>query len=418
MNKRQIKSFWQELPKPFFALAPMANVTDFAFREMIAKYGKPNVMWTEFVSADGLMSSGRDRLLIDLKFSKKQKPIVAQLFGSNPEKMREAVRLVCELGFDGVDINMGCPDRSVEKGGGGASMMKDPKRAIEIIYAARSGWVSSSDTSCSEPNRWGAPSSARRSGLVSPPDTFTPRANRTPLVRLAPRSVGGADQTQSVTNNVPISVKTRLGYNKIDMDWIRLLLEQRLPALTVHLRTRKEMSEVGAHWDMMPEIVKLRDKMSPETLIIGNGDVVSVEDGIVKAKQYGCDGIMIGRGIFGKPWLFEDLQDLGRPRRRRRQVSNEAKPNVRHFVAPRRGRPSYINSSKSPKERLKIMLEHAKLFEKTFKGMKNFDTMKKHFKAYVSGWDGAKELRIKLMGANDYDETKKIVINYLLSNSE
>lgn len=322
------ESFWTSLPKPFFALAPMANVTDFAFRSMIAKYGKPDVMWNEFVSADGLNSPGRDKLLVDLKFSNKERPIVAQLFTGHPEVMRKAAKLCSELGFDGLDINMGCPDRAVERQGGGAANIKDSKNALAVLSAAREGF----------------------SG--------------------------------------PVSIKTRIGYNKIDMAWLKLLLEQKLPALTVHLRTRKEMSDVPAHWELMPEIVGLRDEIQkdiPEnerTLIIGNGDVESVEDGAQKARKYGCDGVMIGRGIFGTPWLFEKA----------------------------------ASHNKSPEERLRIMVEHAKLFEKTFCGKKrtkNFAVMKKHFKAYVSGWDGAKELRVKLMETENSRQVADIVNKYL-----
>lgn len=293
----------------------MANVTDAVFRKIIAKYGKPDVIWTEFVSADGLVSDGKKRLIIDLKFSPKERPIVAQLFSGHPKAMKEAAELVAKLKFDGLDINMGCPDRSVEKQGGGAAMIRNPKNAIEVIKAAREG---------------------------------------------AP--------------GIPVTVKTRLGYSKVDMDWIRTLLMQGLPALTVHLRTRKEMSEVAAHWELMPEIVKLRNEISPGTLIIGNGDVKTLAEAREKCRQYGCDGIMIGRGIFGTPWFFADLA-----------------------------------KEKTPEERVSILVEHAQLFEKTFKGMKSFDVMKKHFKAYVSGWDNAKELRVKLMEAKNSRDVKRII---------
>jgi nifR3 family TIM-barrel protein len=346
--------------KPFFALAPMANVTDAAFRKMLAKYGKPDVTWTEFVSADGLVSAGRERLLVDLKFSKAERPIVAQLFGSRPETMRQAAKLVAELGFDGLDLNMGCPDRAVEKQGGGAAMMKDPQRALAILQAAREGWLEG----CKKKNNKSI-------------DSTLSKLAKTP-------------------SGLPISIKTRVGYNKIDLEWIELLLSPNLPALTVHLRTRKEMSEVPAHWELMPKIVNLRDHVQKDippnerTLIIGNGDVVSLADAREKAEKYGCDGVMIGRGVFGKPWFF-----------------NEKKSAI--FT--------------KPETRLKIMLEHATLFEKMFGNgslkkigggrLKNFAVMKKHFKAYVSGWDGAKELRVKLMEAETLREVKKIVSEFL-----
>ncbi len=337
-------NFWKKLYKnrPFFVLAPMANVTDAAFRKMIAKYGKPDVMWTEFVSAEGLMSSGRDRLMSDLKFGENERPVVAQLFAGKPEAMRGAAKLVAKLGFDGLDINMGCPDRAVEKQGGGASMIKDSQAAIAVLESAREGV----------------------------------------------REACGRKLM------IPVSVKTRLGYNKIDLGWIELLLKNRsvngqpLPALTVHLRTRKEMSDVPAHWEIMPEILKIRDLVQSDiltkdrTLIIGNGDVASMEDAREKARLTGCDGVMIGRGIFGKPWFFDGKV-------------------VR------------------PKTRLKVMLEHAILFEKMFgeKGksgrIKNFAVMKKHFKAYVNGFDGAKDLRVKLMEASDIEEVERLVKEYL-----
>lgn len=324
-------NFWLKLPKPFFVMAPMANVTDSVFRKLFAKYGKPDVIWTEFVSADGLISPGRNNLLYDLVFSQKERPIVAQIFTGHPEAMKKSAVLIKKLGFDGLDINMGCPDRAVEKQGGGASMIKNPELAIEILNSAREG----------------------------------------------------------VGFLIPVSIKTRIGYNTVDMNWIRTLLEQKLPALTVHLRTRKEMSDVPAHWELMPEIVKMRNEISPDTLIIGNGDVESLSDALAKTKKYGCDGVMIGRGIFGKPWMFEKVAEM-------RNLKS--------------GKMSTLDANeKTPEQRLKILLEHARLFEKTFKGIKNFAVMKKHFKAYVSGWDGAKELRAKLMETSNYKEVKKVV---------
>ncbi|HTK33103.1 MAG TPA: tRNA-dihydrouridine synthase [Candidatus Paceibacterota bacterium] len=327
-----MQNFWQKMKKPLFVLAPMANVTDSAFRAMFAKYGKPDVTWTEFVSADGLCSpKGKQMLMRDLAFTPKERPIVAQLFTGHPEAMKKAAKMVAKLGFDGIDINMGCPDRSVEKQGGGAAMIKDPKSALAVLEAARQG-------------------------------------------------------------GIPVTIKTRIGYNAVDWKWLRLLLEQNLPVLTVHLRTRKEMSDVPAHWELMSEIVKLRDEVQKEvapenrTLIIGNGDVHSLVDGDKKIREFGCDGVMIGRGIFGKPWFFN------------RMVKD-----------------------KTPEERLKIMLEHAKLFAKTFNGKKkgshkNFAVMKKHFKAYVSGWDGAKELRVQLMEVENVKQVEKIVKEYLAAN--
>jgi nifR3 family TIM-barrel protein len=329
-----VRGFWQNLidekiskGETLTVLAPMADVTDIAFRTMIAKYSKPHgpdVMWTEFVSANGLCSPGREVLKRDLEYGDIERPIVAQLFTAEPDKMREAAKLCRELGFDGIDINMGCPDKSIEKQRAGAAMMKDWRTAQKVIRAAQEG-----------------------------------------------------------AEDIPVSVKTRIGFNKVEfMEWLPKILECNVPVLTVHLRTRKEMSKVPAHWELMEDVVKLVRDMTGElkdggTIVIGNGDVVSVHDGKEKAKASGCDGVMIGRGVFGTPWLFAG------------------------------------NSEKSVEERLKILVEHTKLFEEKLGDIKSFAIMKKHYKAYVHGFDGAKELRMELMEAENADGVEKIIELFL-----
>ncbi|MDP9249586.1 MAG: tRNA-dihydrouridine synthase [bacterium] len=317
-----MKNFWHNLKKPIFCLAPMADVTDCAFRQIIQKYGQPDIFWTEFVSADGLAHPvAREKLLIDFRFSPNEHPIVAQIFGGNPENIKLASELCKKLGFDGIDINMGCPDKSIEKQGAGACMIKNPKLAREIIRAAKEG--------------------------------------------------GGG---------LPVSVKTRIGYNKNEIDtWIRELLSEDLAALTVHLRTRKEMSNVPAHWELMQDVVRVRDEMKKDTLILGNGDALDLADAELKVKETGCDGVMLGRAIFGNPWLFAGYT-----------------PTV--------------------EEKMKVMIEHTKLFEKLLGEHKNFAIMKKHYKAYVNGFDGAKELRVKLMEAENAAEVEKIVNEFLSQN--
>jgi len=313
-------NFWKKLKKPFFVLAPMANVTDAAFRQIIAKYGKPDVIYTEFVSADGLCSAGKKALLIDLKYSKKEKPIVAQIFGADPKKIFKAAQIIEKLGFDGLDINMGCPDKNVVKQGAGAALIKNPELAKKIILAAKAG---------------------------------------------APK--------------LPISIKTRIGYTKDTLkDWLPNLLETKPAAIIIHCRTRKEMSKVKAHWEAVKEAVKIAKGSG--ILIIGNGDVVDIKDGKEKAKQSGCDGIMIGRGVFGNPWVFS------------RKTNH-------HNI--------------TPKKKLGVMIEHTKLFEKLLGKHKPFHIMRKHYKAYASGFDGAKELRVKLMTAENLKEVKKICHQFL-----
>jgi len=319
------KNFWEKLQtlrqtqsEPFFVLAPMADVTDEAFRRIVAKYGKPDVLWTEFVACDGLQSVGRKHLLHNLLYSENERPIVAQVFGAKPENFAKTAKLIKKMGFDGIDINMGCPERNIQKQGAGASLMKTPKLAQEIILAAKKG-----------------------------------------------------------AGTMPVSVKTRIGYNKNEIEtWLPMILETEPAAVTIHGRTKKEMSEVPAHWDIIRRAVEIRDGMKSKTLIIGNGDVKNLEEARARAKETGCDGIMIGRGIFGNPTLFAG-----------RELSHE--------------------------EKLAIMIEHTFLFEELFSGIKNFAIMKKHFKAYVEGFKGAKELRVKLMETENAAEVKKIVKDFL-----
>src|SRR3989344_6322043 len=221
--------------KPIFALAPMANVTDAAFRFIIAKYGKPDVMFTEFVACDGLMSPGKDKLLVDFMYTEAERPIVAQIFGSKPDNFYASALLIQELGFDGIDINMGCPDRNVEKQGAGACLMKNPKLAQEIIRETKRG-----------------------------------------------------------AGKLPVSVKTRIGYNKNSLsEWLPALLETEPAAITIHARTRKEMSSVPANWDTIADAVRIRDEYKSKTLILGNGDVQDLADAEQKVKATGADGAMI-----------------------------------------------------------------------------------------------------------------------------
>jgi nifR3 family TIM-barrel protein len=339
-----MKNFWKELKKPIFVLAPLADVTDVAFRRVIAKYGKPHVMWTEFVSADGLARApeeGRKKLMKDLEYHESERPIVAQLFSSVPEYMEQAARLCQDLGFDGIDINMGCPDKGIEKQGCGAAMIKNPAKAREIIRAAMKG---------------------------------------------AP--------------NIPVSVKTRIGYNKNEIDtWLPELLAEKPAAITLHCRTRKEMSKVPARWEHIREATELRDKISPETLIIGNGDIIDLTDAENKCREFGADGAMLGRAIFGNPWLFAEIH-----------APHPTLPLVRGGQLPSR---FPLLAKEGIKGRLEVMLEHTKLFQELLGDTKSFALMKKHYKAYVNDFEGAKELRIKLMETENYEQVEEIVNNFL-----
>lgn len=378
-SNQEMNNFWTELKdkkektgEPFFALAPMADVTDTAFRRVIAKYGKPDILWTEFVSADGLVLGGREHLMYDLLYTEAERPIIAQLFGSNPENMKEASKLCAELGFDGIDINMGCPDKSIEKQGAGASMMKNPELAIAVIRSAKQG------------------------------------------IALASQKTG---------KTIPLSVKTRIGYNKNEINtWLPALLAENLSAITIHVRTRKEMSKVPARWEHIEEATKLRDKLSPHTLIIGNGDVESVEHGRQLAKKHGADGVMIGRAIFGNPWLFASLHKVDEENFKKKSNQKLFQKLFRKLIQKpflkiktslgyknRYWLQDKAEQNISKDEKLRVLVEHCKLYEEHLGGIKNFAVMKKHFKAYVHGWPGAKELRLELMKANSAKDVEEII---------
>jgi nifR3 family TIM-barrel protein len=380
-----MNNFWETLPTQFFALAPMADVTDAAFRRIITKYGKPDVLWTEFVSADGLSSPGREVLKRDLEYTEGERPIVAQLFSSHPDKMRQAAKFCAELGFDGIDINMGCPDRSIEKQGAGAAMIKTPDIAAQIIQAVKDG-------------------------------------------------------IRDAGKNIPVSVKTRVGYNTIQIqEWIPFLLSQDIAALTIHARTRKEMSKVAARWEHIKEAVAIRDRMAVKTKIIGNGDVRDVAHGRLLAEETGCDGIMIGRAIFGNPWLFSNLRDEKTVSKQSLRPKTVVGKSTHIFLVKNcftrlaslawsffkqlfsgsafsRKKNKYwlkAQSTVTTQERLRVLVEHTNVYMELLGDIKNFSIMKKHYKAYVNGFAGAKELRIKLMEAQNAREVQAIVDNFL-----
>ena len=316
-----MKNFWDSLEKPILALAPMEDVTDAAFRHIIATYSKGQestyVTFTEFTSADGLVHAdekGQNKLRAKLRYTEIQRPVVAQIFSATPKNMEYAASLARDLGFDGVDVNMGCPDRSVEKQGAGAALIQNPQLAQEIVAATKKG-----------------------------------------------------------AKDIPVSVKTRIGYNENQLqEWLPVLLETKPAVVTLHARTRKEMSKVPAQWSAIARAVSIRDSLDSDSLILGNGDVESVTHATQLVKETGADGAMIGRAMFGNPWVMSEHQP-------------------------------------TKEEKLRVLVEHAELFEKEFSGIKNFAVMRKHFGSYVEGFPGAKELRGELMKCENAKEVGKLL---------
>lgn len=308
-----MKSFWQKLPRPFTVLAPMEGVTDTVFRQIITEIGKPDVFFTEFTMCDGLLSKGSEKVSERLIYTSDQEPVVAQIWGTNPESFYKVAKDLRKRGFVGIDINMGCPVHVVTKRGACSGLIRTPALAAEIIQATKEG-----------------------------------------------------------AGDLPVSVKTRIGFGSIAIEeWIGFLLQQNLPALTVHLRTAKELSKLPAHWELMPEIIKLRDTLAPDTIIIGNGDITSLSDVKGKFETFGCDGFMIGRGIFANPWLFN---------------------------------PKIIFNEVSIEEKIALYLHHIELFQKQWHDNHHFAQLKKFAKTYISNFPDAANFREKLMETKSLQE--------------
>lgn len=326
---------WKNLEKPFFVLAPMEGATDTVFRQIVATCGRPDVFFTEFASVEGLTSErGFKQVSKKLKYTENERPLIAQIWGKTPEKYAQSTKMIREMGFDGVDINMGCPDRTVIKNGCCSALIENPTLAREIIQAVKEGASS------------GHPADKVSELLVSGSNTF------------------------------PVSVKTRIGLRSIKTEeWIEFLLQQNLAALTVHLRTATEMSKVAPHWEEMRKVIALRDKIAPHTVIIGNGDLFTLQEAKDKIKEYGFDGAMLGRAIFQNPWLFTG------------KLPDEFDGN----------------------SKLKLLKHHLELYESTWGEEKSFYPLKKYFKIYANGFDGASELREKLMETNTYEEAKALL---------
>jgi tRNA-dihydrouridine synthase len=239
---------YKGLQTPFFVLAPMDDVTDTVFRQIVVDCAKPDLTFTEFVNVDGLQSPGRQHLLHKLKLTDKEKPVIAQLWGLKPENFYKTTKDLIEMGFDGADLNMGCPVKTVIKNGACAALIKNRELAGEIIDATR----------------------------------------------------------EAAGDTLPVSVKTRVGFTTVDMGWLEFLLTKKLNMLSIHGRTAKELSKVPANWDLIGQAAELRTSLSPSTLIVGNGDVAGRHQAKELAEKYKLDGIMIGRGIFHDPFAFAE----------------------------------------------------------------------------------------------------------------
>lgn len=319
-------NFWRDLPRPFFILAPMEDVTDVVFRHVVSEAGRPDVFFTEFTNTESYchpegIYSVRGRLT----FTEDEQPMVAHIWGDKPDNFREMSIGMAEMGYKGVDINMGCPVPNVAAKGKGSGLILRPEIAAEIIQAAKAG-------------------------------------------------------------GIPVSVKTRLGYSNIDewREWLKHVFQQDIANLSIHLRTRKEMSKVDAHWELIGEIKKLRDEIAPDTMLTINGDIPDREAGLKLVEEFGVDGVMIGRGIFKNPFAFE----------------KEPKE----------------HNSQELLDLLRLQLnlhdKYSELEPRAFKPLRRF------FKIYVRGFRGASELRHQLMSTETTDEVRELLDKFHLETED
>jgi len=316
-----VDNFWRDLSRPFFVLAPMEDVTDVVFRHVVSQAARPDVFFTEFTNTESYChAEGKQSVRGRLTFTEDEQPIVAHIWGDKPEYFREMSMGMAEMGFRGVDINMGCPVPNVATKGKGSGLIQRPEVATELIQAAKAG-------------------------------------------------------------GLPVSVKTRLGYTNIVewRDWLTHLLEQNIANLSIHLRTKKEMSKVDAHWELIPEIKKLRDRVAPETLLTINGDIPDRQTGLRLVQQYGIDGVMIGRGIFKNPFAFEE-----------------------------------VPKDHSSKELLDLLRLHLDFYDNYSRETvpHPFKTLHRFFKIYVKGFQGAGELRNQLMNTDSTDKVRALLAHF------
>lgn len=312
-------SIWNTLSKPIYCLAPMEGVTDTVFRQMILECGRPDLWFTEFTSVEGMFSRGDREVERRLKFSPLEKPLIAQIWGLTPGLFEQAADRLVSLGFDGVDINMGCPDKAVIKKGAGGALVDNWQLAQHIIQATKRG----------------------------------------------------------LCGRAPISVKIRIGNTKIVTEkWVERILSCGVDALIIHGRTVKEQSRVPAHWDEIGKAVKIRNKLGVQTLIIGNGDVRTLTEAYDKVAAYGVDGVMIGRGVFEDPFVFNNMISI---------------------------------NDLALAQRLRLLSRHLELYEQAGYGERQFQSLKKFAKVYVSGLVGVKRIRIALMQTSSMDEMRQVI---------
>jgi len=366
-------NFWAALPQPILGLAPMDGVTDAAFRRVVASQGRPDITFTEFTNVNEICR-GPDHLLSSLIYSEAERPIVAQLYGKDPEQFYRAAQVVCELGFDGLDINMGCPSKSVAASGSGAALIKTPDLAHAILRASRQGLED-----------WAGGQSIHSQGFKPSRIEFIHTLNHSRSgVPVVPRRL------------LPLSIKTRLGFDCVVVErWVEHLLEVRPAAITVHGRTLQQMYRGAADWAAIAEAAKLA--RGTETLMLGNGDVGTLVDAARRAAESRVQGVLVGRGTLGSPWFFREKE-------RARQAFTEQQDLTTTPVTA-------WEPPVSLSHRMQVMLDHARQYE-AIAGLDCFRSIRKHLGWYCKGFPHAAAMRSKMFGVSTVQDVERIVAEF------
>jgi tRNA-dihydrouridine synthase len=362
-------NFWKALPTPIIGLAPMDGVTDAPFRRTVTIHGKPDVTYSEFTHVHDVCR-GPEFLLESLVYSEAERPIIAQLYGKDPTLFYQAAHAVCELGFDGLDINMGCPSRNVASSGSGAGLIRTPDLAHEIMRAARQGIAD-----------WAAGQSLENAGLKPARIAAIQRMNKE------------RSHAQSlIRRTIPLSVKTRLGYDAVIVDrWIEHLLVERPAVISLHGRTLEQMYRGEADWRAIARAADIvRDS---GTLLLGNGDVQSLADGMRRVRETGVDGVLVGRAVLGMPWFFREKEAA-------RRAADETKDDL--------GMQTWEPTVET---RFQILLDHARRFE-TLSGRAQFRRMRKHLGWYCKGFPHAAALRARMFRVSSVEEVEQALTEY------
>jgi len=361
-------NFWHHLPKPIVGLSPMDGVTDASYRWIAARHGPPDITVTEFTNVDAVIHAPHT-LIRDFTYSEIERPIIAQIYGNKPELFYRAAHVVCELGFDGLDINMGCPAKNVAASGSGAALIRTPQLAREIIRQTQKGI-----------DDWVAGQTLEELGL---------RLKLCETVIVSNRQRTGW-QEPPVRRPIPLSVKTRIGYDQVVIEeWINHLLEERPVAISIHGRTLKQGYKGDADWTAIARAVEIA-RPTP-TLILGNGDLRDMGDVYRRVRQTGVDGVLLGRSAEGNPWIFQAKEKL-------RQA-------LRNSVPP------LPVESVSLAERFRVIVEHSHHFENNVQE-RSFVGMRKHLIWYCRDFRGAAELRTKMVRVNGTADVVQCLRDY------